>query len=154
MDEFETLYRELKSDLQAVLEPLVDLAQHLLRRQGTFLPFGASLSNAGQVTFAGAGTEQEMTSSVEILPILHDGLRATAGQDETMAIAVCEWVKITPEGSSQTDAIKVLVEHRRGLTVAFYLPCRKRLLRGWTFGETMALRAQPEVHPWDASEGP
>lgn len=91
---------------------------------------------------------EDIASSTEVLPILHDGLRAAAADSATAAIAVCERVKITPEGGSQTDAIKVLVEHARGLAVAFYLPCHKRLLRGWQFGEIMALPAKPEVGAW------
>ncbi|MEN6425031.1 MAG: hypothetical protein ABFE13_06700 [Phycisphaerales bacterium] len=151
MSEFETLYGELKGDMQTIATPLLDFAQQQVRLRGMFLPFGASLDDAGQITLAAAGTEREMASSIEILPILHDGLRDAAARGKTTAIAVCEWVKITPQGGAQTDAIKVLVEHVRGLTVAFYLPCRKRMLRGWQFGEMIALPADPEVRAWGAA---
>jgi len=154
MSDSAALYNELKDDMRSIMEPLIDLAKQQIRRHGTFLPFGASLDGTGQVALKAAGTEQETASSIEILPILHDGLRATAADRQITAVAVCEWVRITPEGGSQTDAIKVLVEHRRGLTVAFYRPCRRRLLRGWTFGETMALPAQPEVRPWGTGDAP
>jgi len=54
-----------------------------------------------------------------------------------------------PAGQNQTKAVKVLVEHRRGLTVALYLPWRRKLLGGYVFGEVMAVSAQSEVRPWD-----
>jgi hypothetical protein len=76
-----------------------------------------------------------------------DGLRAGAANGVTVAIAT----RASGDhagGRSQTDAIKVLVEHARGLAVAFYLPCHKRFLRGWQFGELMALPAKPEVGAW------
>jgi len=148
MSSFETLYSELKDDFQVITEPLVDFARQQLHKRGMFLPFGASLAGDGEVTLKTAWTGQDTASSTEVLPILHDGLRATAADSGTVAIAVCEWVKITLEDGSQTNAIKVLIEHARGLAVAFYLPCHKRLLRGWQFGEMIALPAKPEVGAW------
>jgi hypothetical protein len=151
MADFDALYRALKSDLQAVSGPLFEFAQQQVQKKGTFLPFGAALGPGGEVSLEMAGTDQDMVSTIELLPILHDGLRAEGTRPEVLAIAVCEWVKITPAGGSQTDAIKVLVEHRRGLTIAFYLPCHKPFLRGWRFGDMLALAAEPEVRPWNAA---
>lgn len=113
-----------------------------------FLPFGAALSRTGEVAIKGAATDQDVACSTDVLPIVHDGLRMEAASGTTVAVAVCEWVKITPEGNPQTDAIKVLVEHVRGLCVAFYLPCHRRLFRGWQFGEIMAVPAKSEIGGW------
>lgn len=148
MGDIETLYGELKGDFQTISEPLFDFARQQLRRCGMFLPFGASLSRDGKVTLNAASTGQDIASSTEVLPILHDGLRSEGANSATAAVAVCERVMMTPEGGSQTDAIKVLVEHARGLTVAFYQPCRKRLLLGWRFAEIVAVPAKPEVGAW------
>ena len=52
---------------------------------------------------------------------------------------------ITPAGSRQTDAAKVLVAHSNGLSVAFYLPMTKRLFGRWRTGEMIVRPAQPEV---------
>jgi hypothetical protein len=148
MSDSDTLYRDLKTDLQAVSGPLFEFAQQQVQKRGTFLPFGATLQPGGAVSLKAAWTGEDMASSAESLPLLHDGLRADAIQSEVLAVAVCEWVKITPAGGSQTDAIKVLVEHARGLTIAFYMPCHKPLLRGWRFGDVIARAAEPEVRPW------
>jgi hypothetical protein len=150
MSDFDALYCDLKADLQAVSGPLFEFAQQQVQKRGTFLPFGATLRPAGEVSMNAAWTGENMVSSPELLPLLHAGLRADAARGDLSAVAVCEWVKITPAGGSQTDAIKVLVEHARGLTVAFYMPCRKSFLRGWQFGDVMARAAEPEVRPWNA----
>jgi hypothetical protein len=149
MTDVASLYRELKVDLERVSSPLFDCAQQQVRKRGAFLPFGASLSNKGELALHAGSTGEELVSSTEVLPLLHAGLRTAAAQGGLSAVAVCEWVKITPDGGEQTDAIKVLVEHERGLTVAFYVPCRRRRLLGsWRFAATLAKSAEPEVQPW------
>jgi len=150
VNDFDALYRELKGDVQTVADPLFDFAEQQLRKRGAFLPFGASLNRRGAVDLQAAWTGEEVTNSAEILRAMHARLRAVGADPDTAAVAVCEWVKITPEGGSQTDAVKVVVEHIRGLAVALYLPCRKRLIGGWQFGDTFALRVQPEILAWNA----
>ena len=148
MNDFETLYRELRSDLDALASPLLDFARQQLQKRGSFLPFSASLNSRGEVALQGASPGKDVASSAEILPILHEGLRTIAVQGDVSAVAVCEWVKITPEGEPQTDAVKVLVEHARGLAIGFYLPCRKRFLGGWRYGEMLALPVPAEIRAW------
>jgi hypothetical protein len=65
------------------------------------------------------------------------------------AVAVCEDVRITVAGKSQTPAVKVLLEHRRGLCVALYMPFRKRMVLGYRFDEIFVQAAKPEVAPWE-----
>jgi hypothetical protein len=142
--DFDALYAESKQDLQLASEPLFEFAEQQVAKRGAFLPFAAMLDSAGKVSLHGAAGEHEMASPAEILPLLHDGLRSSLTSD-TRAVAVCEWVKITPEGGSQTDAIKVLVEHANGLTVAFYLPMHRRLLGKWEPGDMLVIPAQPEI---------
>jgi hypothetical protein len=147
MADVDELYGELKEELQALSSPLFGFAEQQVRKRGAFLPFGAALERSGEVTLHAATDGDEVTSSSELLPILHDGLRSAVGQRDSSAVAVCEWVKITPEGGEQTDAVKVLVEHERGLTIAFYVPCRRRALLGWRFDAMFVKSAAPEVRP-------
>ena len=149
MNDFNSLYRELKADVQVVAGPLFEFGQQQVRKRGAFLPFGASLDRRGEVALQSAWAGEDVTNSTDILPTMLARLRAVGADAETTAVAVCEWVKITPEGGSKTDAVKVLVEHIRGLTVALYLPCRKRLIGGWQFGDAFALPAQPEILAWN-----
>lgn len=146
------LFAELKSDIETLAEPLFGASEVFVRKRGEFLPHGAVLETGGGVRLVMAGPDgdlDELVSATEILPRLHEALRASARERELDAVAVCEDVTITPAGQKATKAVKVLVEHRRGLTVALYLPWqRKRLGGGCVFGEVMAIAADPEVRPW------
>lgn len=152
MVDADTLYKELQADLDRISGPLFEFAEHQVRKRGMFLPFGAILKHNGEITFEAATSGEELESCIEVLPILHEGVRARIKQDGALAVAICEWVKITPEGGKQTDAMKVLVEHEQGLTVAFYVPCHKRVFRDWSFKEMFAIQAEPEVMAWESSD--
>jgi hypothetical protein len=69
----------------------------------------------------------------------------------TAYIGVAENVTVTFPGMPETDAVKILVEHRRGLTVAHYVPFRKHFLRGYIFGDMISMLAQSEVKAWPSA---
>lgn len=155
MADSDNLYGELKEQLQALSSPLFEFAEQQVRTRNAFLPFGAALARSGEVSLHAASASEDVTSPSEVLPILHEGLRSSVAEHDLSAVAVCEWVRITPDGGTATDAVKVLVEHERGLTVAFYVPCRRRVLFGWRFDAMFAKPAEPEVKPsWRALSGP
>jgi hypothetical protein len=144
------LYAELKPDIEALAEPLFGASETFVRKRGAFLPHGAALEANRSVRLVMAAPDdlEASVSALEILPRLHEALRATAGETDLLAVAVCEDVTITPAGEKQTRAVKVLVEHRRGLTVALYLPWRRKLFGGCAFGGVVAMPAEAEVHAW------
>jgi hypothetical protein len=143
-----TLYVELQDDLNCIVGPLFGFAEQQVRKNGAFLPFGGILLKNGEIELQAATSGQKIESGTEVLRILHDGLKASANEGDVDAVAVCEWVKITLENGKQTDAMKVLVEHKRGLTIAFYVPCHKGFMRGWQFEEMFVQPATPEVNAW------
>jgi hypothetical protein len=57
-------------------------------------------------------------------------------------------VTVTLEGKRPTKAIKVLFEHKRGLSVALYLPFEKKLFGGYIVGSPFSLPANAEVNAW------
>jgi hypothetical protein len=144
------LYTELKPAIEAVANPLFDFSEQCLRKRGNFLPHGAVLPVDGEVVLVAAASDtgKDLTNSTEVLPVLHDGLRAQAKEKALVAVGVAENVTITPEGLPQTQAIKVLFEHKRGLVVALYLPFRKKFFRGYSFGEIFSVNAKAEVNAW------
>ena len=144
------LYAELKPDIGAIANPLFDLSETLLRKRGNFLPHAAVLTEEGEIKHVGAApdTSDDLTNSTEVLPLLHDGLRQQAREQSIKAIGVAENVTVTLEGQRPTKAIKVLFEHKRGLTVALYLPFEKKLLRGYVVGSPFSLPAKAEVNAW------
>jgi hypothetical protein len=144
----DNLYSELKDDLSAVANQLLDLSMKSLEKRGNFLPHGAWLDANGKVGLVMAAPENEITNSTEVLPLLHEALRDSAKTKDLAAIGVAENVTITPNGKPTTDAIKVLFEHKRGLVVALYLPFKKKFLRGYSYGEAFTVTVQKEVNAW------
>ena len=144
------LYDELRNDVAAVADPLLDLSKTLLQKYGNFLPHGLVLRDEGKDTMVGAmednGTGE--STSTKTLPLLHEELRQQAQKRGVRAIGVAENVTATKEGSPPTAAVKVLLEHRAGLCVALYFPFRKKLLSGYEFGKPFTVPADPEVNPW------
>src|ERR1051325_11327146 len=139
MADTDSLYRELMGDLQTVAEPLFDFACQQVKKRGAFLPVGSKLLEDGETSLVAAAPEHDLTSSDVVLPLLVAALTESAAAAN--AIALCEWVKIEVAGGKQTDAVKVHAQHKRGLTVAFYIPATKSLFRGWQFGEMMVMAA-------------
>jgi len=145
------LYAELKTDIAALAEPLFAFSEQCLRARGNFLPHGAILKQGGEIELVGAAPDgPDKTTSIEVLPLLHAGLRSIAAEKHAIATGVAENVTVTPDGGQPTKAVKVLFEHRRGLTIALYLPFSKGFLRGYAFGETFTVLAPSEVNAWGA----
>lgn len=144
------LYSELKPDLVAITNPLFDFCEHSVKKRGSFLPLGAALKADGQVDLiAGEGKNgSDLTNSTEVLPVVHGALRLVASKDGCKAVAVAEHVTVTFEGQRPTESIKILLEHRRGLNVAMYLPFRKKWFGGYAFGPPRTVDAKPEIKAW------
>ncbi len=143
------LYAELRGDIAAVANPLFDFSEKCLKERGNFLPHGAVLDANGKVGLVAASPDLNgRSNSTEVLPLLHEGLRAQAMERELVAIGVAENVTVTPQGQPSTEAIKVLFEHKRGLVVALYLPFKKKFLRGYSFGQTFTVVTTGEVNAW------
>ena len=148
MTDQKTLYAEVKPDIELVSSPLFEFSKKCLRDRGDFLPHAAVLTVERKVELVGAQGERDITNAAEILPLLHGGLRALAREKALSAIGIAESVTITPKGQNPTKAIKVLFEHRRGLSVALYLPYEKKFLKGYVFGATLSMLAAPEIKAW------
>ncbi|MDY0057497.1 MAG: hypothetical protein RBS46_14480 [Methyloversatilis sp.] len=115
----DALYSELKPDVGAVANPLFELSEKLLRKLGNFLPHAVALTEAGEVRVVAAAPDQtnDKSTSVEVLPLLHDGLRQLSRETPLKAVGVAENVTVALEGQNPTKAIKVQFEHKRGLVV-------------------------------------
>lgn len=144
MDEVQRLYDEAKSDCQVLVDFLLGFAVQQMNRRGGFEPFGAALDASAGIELHAAYPGPDAATSAEVLPVLQEGLRRSLSPG-MRAVAMCDWVKITPAGSRQTDAAKVMVEHSNGLSVAFYLPMTKRLFGRWKTGEMIVQPTRAEI---------
>jgi hypothetical protein len=150
MSDQRALYAEIKPDIEAVSLPLLEMSKKFLAKQGDFLPHAAVLTSERKIELVGAAGKEDVTNAAAILPILHRGLRDMARRKSLLAIGVAESVTITPQGKASTRAIKVLFEHRRGITVALYQPYTKTLFKR-AYGEVFTMLGKSEVNAWQTS---
>lgn len=145
------IYAAVRGDLGALARPLFEKSEQLLRERGDFLPHAAVLTPEGRVSLLGAmcNTKDGFANSWHILPLVHDGLRSMAAEREIAAVGVAERVDAIP-GAGAMRAVKVLLEHRRGLAIAFYMPVIRDDLDRVAFGKMITLFAEPEVSAWSA----
>lgn len=146
----QALYTSVKPDVEAVADPLFEFSEQCLKKRGNFLPHGAVLGADRKVVLVAAAPNglDGQSISTEVLPLLHEDLRERVHALRAIALGIAENVTVTAESKPPTKAIKVLLEHENGLTVALYLPFEKRLLRPCTFGEMFVRSAAPEVNAW------
>jgi hypothetical protein len=146
----EELYGEVKPDVRALALPLFELSEKALRERGSFLPHAAALTE-GKVRLVGAmcNTANGIANSTHIKPLLRQGLRTMALERPVTAVGVAETVTFTPDGQAPSQAIKVLLEHHRGLTMALYLPFAQDTSGDIKFGSTKSMFVPPEMNPWD-----
>lgn len=150
MSGIEALYAQLKPDMEAIADPLFQLSEESIAEEGDFLPHGAAMNDDGEVVLVEAESEDgaDLTTPEAVLPVLHRALRSATKERGVRAIGVAESVTIEPHGGPRTRAIKVLFEHKRGLTLAVYLPFKLGPKGKMTFQEILIMPAEPEVSPW------
>jgi hypothetical protein len=125
-------------DLDALLNVLLPFAQEMLAKRGEFLPFGASMSQDGEIAMAAASLSDPQTPE-QLLRTLEDGLRTRASASEIRAAGVCADVRIRhPDTDQVSDAIQARLEHAEGEAVDVLLPYRKKLFGRLTYGEPFA----------------
>ena len=143
------IYAAVKGELGTLARPLFEKSTQLLRERGDFLPHAAVLSPDGKVSLLGAMclTGDGFANSWHILPMVHEGLRSMAFERDLAAVGVAERVDAIP-GKGPIRAIKVLLEHQRGLAIAFYMPFEKAETGGFDFGKMVTLFTESEVNAW------
>lgn len=149
MEDKRALYAAVKAQLGSLAGPLVERSAAMLRDRGDFLPHAAVLCDDGRVSVLGAmcNTRDGFANSWHIMPMLHDGLRTLASEKELMAVGVAGLVDEIP-GIATGTAIRILLEHRRGFTMAIYLPFTRRADGVFDFGAQVSVEAEPEVKVW------
>ena len=149
MSSLSELYTELRADVVAIADPLFEHSQKRLQARDDFLPHGAVLSAEGKVVMLGAmtGSKDGQANAEQILPMLLGGIRQMSREKVLVAIGVAENVSLT-RGDMPMQAIKVLLEHERGMTVALYLPFHKANEGEYYYGEAFVTPATPALNLW------
>jgi len=138
---FENMARE---DLDNLLSACIPFAKQMLEKHGEFFPFGATMSPTGEISLSAGYDDRPGIGAQEIAKLNLDGFRAQSS--EYKAVALCVDVRVdAPDGSGKTDAIRVTLEERGGEAVNVFMPYRKRMLRGITYGEIFGSVADHSV---------
>jgi hypothetical protein len=83
------------SDLNELLNALLEMAEMLLAKQGAFLPIGAIMSSNGEIRHVGAQIEgNEYPGAQPLIELLTETLRseATEGRLRAAGLAYEQWV--------------------------------------------------------------
>jgi hypothetical protein len=134
-----------RDELEALLDPLLNFAQDMLRKRGEFFPFGGTLSADGAVNLTAADTGDERPPSQDVIDLLVGGMRAQATAGDIRAAALCYDSRFTPEGGQKTDAIAVSLEHREGDAVLVMQPYSKGRFTGFKFGQLVSVQPERRV---------
>lgn len=135
-----------RQDLDSVLDFLIQFAQQTLGRYGEFYPFGAVLTNEGEIVGqAGKLVETDRPPSQAVIDLIVDGMRGQATAGSIRASGLCFDVKWRMPDETITDAIYVSLEHRSGRTVVVVQPYAKRRFLGFKYGELIAQAGEAQV---------
>jgi hypothetical protein len=128
-----------RDELDALLDPLLNLAQELLKKRGEFFPFGGTIGDQGQVSLTAADTGIERPPSQDVIDLLARGMRSQAQAGRIRASGICYDTRFAPDGGQLTDAIAVSLEHAAGDAALVLLPYGKGRFTGLKFGSLIAL---------------
>jgi len=151
MKTIEDIYADIEPDLGAIADPLIELSGRLLRERGSFVPHAAVLTQEGKVTMVGAMCNRAdgVADSNYIKPLLRGGLKSMAHQGSLKAVGVAEKVTVNQSGGEPVRAIKVMLEHRQGVNVAYYMPFSNEDSGAYVFGQTFSVPANSEINAWE-----
>jgi hypothetical protein len=152
MNALKNLYEEVRADVIALADPLIEQSQKILQARGDFLPQAAVLTSEGGVTLVGAmtGSRNGVANTEQVLAMLHNGLRQMAREKVLSAIGIVENAAVRRDGQPMR-VIHVLVEHERGLTVAMMLPYLRNEDGTYAYGEPFVLPSEPQLKVWPAA---
>lgn len=132
----------VQDDLDELADRALRTAQHLLEKNGEFLPFAVILADDGTPRLAAADPgEGEQPSSQHVLERLY---RGAAGQGDANRAAAFT----APVATTDGDAIRVEIEHRDGgPAVVLLLPYEHDAQRATTSYGALAA-GTGERHVW------
>jgi hypothetical protein len=131
--------QQAQDDVDGLLNAALPFGQGMLEKHGEFFPYGVALNDDGESRMVAGYTGDEHPPSLEVLALLVDGLREH--RDGLRAAAIVSDVRTT-----ESDAIRVELEHREGACMAVLLPYSKRRLRkGVEYGDLAATAAEPRI---------
>lgn len=108
---------QAQADLDGLLSNVMPLAQQTLGRHGELLPYAATIDNDGNEALVSPdpAPAEDLPSSHDVLALLYEA--ATNSAQSLRAVAFVAAVRV-----ADSDAIRVELEHRDGITMAVVIP--------------------------------
>ncbi|PKQ31951.1 MAG: hypothetical protein CVT62_06090 [Actinobacteria bacterium HGW-Actinobacteria-2] len=137
----EEISEAAQDDLDGLVEPVWDFAEHQLLARGEFFPFAFVVGTDGEQSMAAAEVGDDKPESTEVIDVLNAGL--TEKRDDLRATAVVADVHLP---DLDTDAIRIVLEHREGVALEIMIPYRLQpITREVAFGELLVSEAERVV---------
>jgi hypothetical protein len=131
---------EAQADLDGLLNAVLPFAEQQLARYGEFFPFGAAISEDGQIALlSGDPGLGERPQSQAVLDLLYQGARDPVSDYRAAAFAA----DVRADGS---DAVRVELEHREGSVLVVLVPYQQNTPQGTImFGQVRASAGEARV---------
>ena len=126
----DTTSEHVQSDLDRLLNTVLQFADEMLRRHGEFYPYGAAITREGEEqVFAADTTEAEDPNPSEVLTSLVNGMSAESNDLRAAAL-------VSDVTSEKTEAVMVHLEHADSMAITVVLPYRRTPADTGDTGET------------------
>ena len=140
-------------DFDKLLGAVIPIAQAMLKDLGAFIPFGAFVTQDGEVQLAGGEGDPANFETQEIVEMYLEAFRQAAADGGFTATALCVDVRVHVPGQlEKTDAIQIMLENSEGDAIDAFMPYQKQAESGMAYAQLFATPAVPRVFVELASE--
>ncbi|MBC3862353.1 hypothetical protein H8K32_09610 [Undibacterium jejuense] len=112
-----------KQECETLMNKVLPFAEHMLKREGEFFPYGGALKNTGDVAEIAGYDGREHPPSMDIIKLIKQGFVAGAESGEYRATALVYDVRVlVPSTGNKSNAIAVSLNHRGNYSVIVFFP--------------------------------
>jgi hypothetical protein len=132
-------------EIEEILNFLLPFAEQMLKKEGEFYPYAATMAADGEVAAVAIYEGDENPDVGDLLVTLHDQLREQAAEGAIRASGIAADVTLTdPDSGETSDAVQVQLDHVDAEAVDIYAPYEKEP-DGIKFGELVAAEGREPV---------
>jgi hypothetical protein len=135
-----------KAELEKLLDGALPFAQEMLAKHAEFYPYGATMDPTGKITSVGGYTGDEHPKPTEVIDLLKAAYRRDGETGKIMACALVYDIRTIPPGQTQkTDAVRVDLDHRDGMSVVMVYPYKIDAVKKVQFSTPFAMKGAGDI---------
>ena len=119
-------------------------AEEMLKKNGEFFPFGATVTTQGEVQAAGTYDGNETPAPEVVISTLVQAFQANARDGKVRATGICYDGRVI-QNNNKVDAVIISLEHSSGSATKTCVPYTKGMFGKYKFGELIASLDDPKV---------